>query len=199
MRRAILFVFSGLAAAASLAQPSVDRSDIVDHPFSANFAAGGKLRMRVRSGEVRVIGTEQNAISVEVSGKKAKEARDLRVRLDERHGASDLRISGGPRNDITLTIRIPKNTDLYARVPFGEVRVDDVSGNKDIEVHAGELTVSVGSPADYAHVDASVVSGELDGEPFGESHGGLFRSFRKDGNGKYRLHAHLGAGQLTLR
>jgi hypothetical protein len=36
-------------------------------------------------------------------------------------------------------------------------------------------------------------------EPFGESHGGLFRSFRKSGTGKYKLVAHVGAGELTLR
>jgi hypothetical protein len=29
--------------------------------------------------------------------------------------------------------------------------------------------------------------------------GGLFRSFEERGNGKYRLHAHVGAGELTLR
>ena len=48
-------------------------------------------------------------------------------------------------------------------------------------------------------MDASVLSGDLSGRPFGEEHGGLFRSFEKVGNGKYRLHAHVGAGDLTLR
>jgi hypothetical protein len=48
-------------------------------------------------------------------------------------------------------------------------------------------------------VEASVTSGGLKAPPFGENHGGLFRSFEKSGNGKYRLHAHVGAGDLTLR
>jgi hypothetical protein len=94
---------------------------------------------------------------------------------------------------------MPRITDLYARIPYGEVHVEGVEGNKDISIHAGDLTVSVGKSSDYGHVDASVMSGELDGEPFGESHGGLFRSFHKAGSGKYRLHAHVGAGQLTLQ
>jgi hypothetical protein len=34
--------------------------------------------------------------------------------------------------------------------------------------------------------------------PFGESRGGLFRSFEKSGNGRYKLVAHVGAGNLTL-
>jgi hypothetical protein len=192
MRRALLLLcVAGLAGTAPA-------GDIANHPFSAEFPAGGRLRLHARSGEVRVIGVDQNGISVELSGRKALEARDLRVGLKEKDGAADLRISGGPRKEIIITIRIPHNTDLYARVPFGEVHVENVAGNKDIEMHAGDLTVAVGSPSDYSHVDASVYSGEVDGAPFGETHGGLFRSFHKEGSGRYRLHAHVGAGQLTL-
>jgi len=47
-------------------------------------------------------------------------------------------------------------------------------------------------------VDASVNAGDVEASPFGESHGGLFRSFKKSGSGKYKLHAHVGAGDLTL-
>jgi hypothetical protein len=68
-----------------------------------------------------------------------------------------------------------------------------------VQLHAGELIVGVGNPGDYFHVEASVSTGGLEAEPFGESHGGLFRSFHKEGNGKYKLHAHVGAGDLTLK
>jgi hypothetical protein len=189
MRSAFLSLGALLLAATCPAQA---------RPFSADFAAGGNLRLHVRSGEVHIVGADQDKISVEVSGKKAFEARDVRVRLKEKDGATDLRISGGPRKDVIITVRVPRNIDLYARIPFGEVHVENVVGNKDIELHAGDLTVAVGNSADYSHVDASVITGELDGEPFGEEHGGLFRSFKKEGTGKYRLHAHVGAGQLTL-
>jgi hypothetical protein len=189
MRSARLSLGAFLLAAAAQAQP---------RPFSADFPSGGKLRLHVRSGEVRIVGTNENKISVEVSGKRASEATDFRVRLKERDGATEARITGGPKKDVTITVRIPRNTDLYARIPFGEAHVENVVGNKDIELHAGDLTVEVGDSADYSHVDASVYSGELDGHPFGEERGGLFRSFKKEGAGRYRLHAHVGAGQLTL-
>jgi hypothetical protein len=66
-------------------------------------------------------------------------------------------------------------------------------------LHAGELIIDVGDASDYSRVDASVYSGGLEASPFGESHGGLFRSFHKGGNGRYHLHAHVGAGDLTLQ
>ena len=190
MRRVVFFLCVSLTAAAAIAQPA---------PFSADFPSGGKLRLHVRSGEVHIVGTNENKISVEVSGKRASQATDFHVRLKERDGATEMRVTGGPKKDITITVRIPKNTDLYARIPFGEAHVENLVGNKDVELHAGDLTVEVGDSADYSHVDASVYTGELDGHAFGEEHGGLFRSFKKQGSGKYRLHAHVGAGQLTLQ
>jgi hypothetical protein len=78
------------------------------------------------------------------------------------------------------------------------VDVVRVTGNKDIELHAGQLNVEVGKPEDYAHVEGSVNTGEVNAMAFNVSKGGLFRSFQKDGPGKYRLHAHVGAGELDL-
>ena len=199
MRRFLLFAAGALVAAAAAGQARVEVTDIVDHPFSADFASGGRLNLHVRSGDIRIVGSDEPRISVSVSGERADEARKMKVRLDRREGAADLRISGGSHKNFTITIAIPKNTDLYARIPFGEVNVEKIVGNKDIELHAGDLTVFVGDAADYGRVDASVITGEVDGDPFGEEHGGLFRSFHKEGSGPYRLHAHVGAGQLTLR
>jgi len=199
MRRTFLFLCAILAASAAFSGTGTEVKDIVDHPFSTDFASGGRLRLKVQSGEIRIVGTDENRVSVEVSGRNAYKARDMKVRVTEKDGAMGVRISGGPHNEIAITIRIPRVTDLYARVPFGDLEIENVEGNKDVAIHAGDLTIDVGDSANYAHVDASVATGDLDGRPFGEEHGGLFRSFHKQGNGKYRLYAHVGAGDLTLR
>ena len=199
LRSAVLLTCAALLAPAGLAQTRLEATDIANRPFSADFAAGGKLDLRVRSAEVHIIGTAENKISVELSGRSAHDARKLRVRFRRSGSTAEMRICGGPRRDLTITIRIPSNTDLYARIPFGDVRVQNVTNNQDVELHAGDLTVDVGEAKDYSRVDASVLTGEIDAVPFHESHGGLFRSFRTKGTGRYRLHAHVGAGQLTLR
>ena len=200
MRRLLLFLcLAALSAAPCLAQTKIEATDIANHPFSVPFAAGSRLNLRVRSGDVHVVGVAENRISVELSGSKVHEARDLKVRFEKKGGGTELRVSGGPRNGISITVRIPAKTDLRARVPFGEVRVENVSGDKDVELHAGDLTVDVGDREAYSRVDASVYTGEVDADVFGETKGGLFRSFRHEGSGAYRLHAHVGAGQLTLR
>jgi hypothetical protein len=200
MRRlSLLLGLAALLASPCLAQSRIEATDILNHPFSVDFAPQSRLNLRVRSGEVRVVGVEQNRISVELAGRNAHDARNLKVRFERKDGGAEMRISGGPRDGIRITVRVPAKTDLRARVPFGEVVVENISGNQDVSLHAGDLTVAVGDREAYSRVDASVFTGEVDASAFGESRGGLFRSFRHDGAGLYRLHAHVGAGQLTLR
>ena len=198
LRSSLLVVCAALLSSGCMAQTKLEATDIVNHPFSEQLAPGGKLRLRVRSGDIRVIGTAEGKVSVELSGRNVRDARSVKVRFARNDRTAEMRISGGPRNGLTITVRIPSSIDLYARVPFGEFRVENMMGSQDVELHAGELTVDVGDAKEYSRVDASVFTGEVDAVPFGEEHGGLFRSFHMNGTGSRRLHAHVGAGQLTF-
>ncbi|MGA2096212.1 MAG: hypothetical protein ABSH39_07930 [Candidatus Acidiferrum sp.] len=188
-----------LATVSRAAQTKLDVRDIENHPFAADFNSGGKLRLNLRSGGFHIVGTQDNKITVQVSGRNAYRASDMRVQLDGSASSADLTVSGGPRDELEITIEIPKKTGLFIRMPAGSLEVRHVIGDKDAEMHAGEMNIDVGDASDYSRVDASVYSGDLEAPPFGESHGGLFRSFHKEGNGPYRLYAHVGAGQLSLR
>jgi hypothetical protein len=77
--------------------------------------------------------------------------------------------------------------------------VEGVEGDKDLELTWGDLIIQVTSPQDYAHVDVSVRFGDVSGTQFGEPKGWLGNSVRKEGTGKYRLHAHVMAGDLVLK
>ena len=189
-----------LFAPLSLAQTNkIEVSSLSDHPFQVDYPSGGQLSIRVRSGDVRVVGSAENKVTVKVDAKDPDKAREVTVRFERLDNSAELRISGGPKNDLWITVEVPKSTGLFVRMPAGQLEISNVTGDKDVQLHAGELIVGVGNPADYSHVDASVTTGGLEAPPFGESHGGLFRSFQKSGNGKYKLHAHVGAGDLTLR
>lgn len=195
------FLVAGLVAFAAVAaaQSKIDVNDVVDHPFSADFNSGGRLRMYLRSGDFHIEGSDSNRIMVHVEGRNAWRAGDLRVRLERSSDSANLTVSGGPKDELTVTIEVPRKTGLFVRMPAGNLEVRNVIGDKDAELHAGELIIEVGEPGDYSRVEASVYSGGLEASPFGESHGGLFRSFHKEGSGRYHLHAHVGAGDLTLQ
>lgn len=192
-----LVVFSTPLAIAQTKR--VEATNLPDHPFQVDYPAGSQLTLHLRSGDVRVVGTNDSKISVRVDAKNLEKARQVKVVFDRSYNSGTLRVSGGPKNDTQIVVEVPKATGLFVRMPAGQLEIRDVVGDKDVQIHAGELILHVGDPADYSHVDASVMTGDIDAPPFHEDHGGLFRSFHKDGNGKYKLHAHVGAGDLTLR
>lgn len=193
---ALTILFAPLALAQS---KKIEVTDLPSHPFQVDFPSGSKLNIQLRSGDIRIVGREDNKITVRVDSKDWEKAKEVKVRFDRSDTTAELKISGGPRNDLRITVEIPKATGLFVRMSAGQLELTDITGDKDLELHAGELIVGVGSPADYSHVEASVTTGDISAAPFGEDHGGLFRSFKKSGNGKYKLYAHVGAGDLTLR
>ena len=177
----------------------IEATDLPEHPFRVDYSSGSQMRLRLRSGDVRVVGKEGNQIAVRVEARDMERAREVKVYFERFENSAELRVSGGPKDNLQIIIEVPRNTGLFVRMPAGQLEISDVTGDKDVQLHAGDLILHVGDPADYSHVDASVTTGGLEAPPFHEDHGGLFRSFQKSGNGRYRLHAHVGAGDLTLR
>jgi len=167
--------------------------------FETEFSPGGRLQLEVRSGDVRISGSDSNKISIHYEGRYAHDVGNVVVRCKKIGSSAELEISGGPRNQFEIWIEVPRETDLQVRMPFGELNIAKVHGGKDVELHAGQLTMEIGDPNDYAQIEASVMTGELDLRALGVDKGGLFRSYKKGGPGKYRLYAHVGSGEIDLK
>ena len=167
--------------------------------FEAAIPSATRVALHIRSGEIRIVGSEDGKLSVDISGRNKDKIEDLRYRLTSSSESAELHITGGPKNDLTIEVHVPRNLELYARIPAGDVTIENVNASKDVQIHAGDLTIFVGNPAEYSRVEASVMAGDINAAPFGEYHGGLFRSFKKSGSGKHTLYAHVGAGDLTLK
>jgi hypothetical protein len=192
----LVFVSLVLSSTLVIAQ-SQSIEEVGKSPVEAKFAAGGQIRMDLCPSGAEIIGRDDDHLRVSYDSWKSHD--DVKVRVDVMGDHADLRVSGCPHNNFHLTVEVPKSSDLYVRMPAGEMNIRDTVGNKNVEMHAGQLTVDIGQPADYAHVDASVLTGDLEAPPFDVSKGGLFRSFERSGPGKYRVHAHLGAGEIDFR
>jgi hypothetical protein len=200
MRRAVALLSSiFLLQIPGSAQNNVEIGDLAHHPLEADFPSGGQIKMRIRSAEIHIVGSDENKIAVHVGGMRGSDSDDVEAYFKRTGDSGELRVTGGPSSEVTITVRVPRSSSLKVHIFAGAVEVKDIQGDKDIELGAGDLTIGVGNAADYSHVDASVTSGAIEAAPFGESRGGLFRSFEKTGSGKYKLVAHVGAGDLTLK
>lgn len=167
--------------------------------FETSLASGSSLRLHLHDGDFRVVGSDSEKISIHVEGKNVELAKNMRIQVKRSPGTLELTLSHVPKNELQVTIEIPRNSNLYARMRGGDLSVQGVAGDKDLELTGGDLTVQVGSPEDYSHVDLSVRFGDVSGTQFGDPKGWIGNSVRKDGNGKYKLRAHVTAGDLMLK
>ena len=163
-------------------------------PAEKDFVSGGRVAITLESGDYEIHASSDNRIHV-----RWNEASGARVKLTTNGNSADLRVENTPNNNFHATIEVPALTDLRVRLTAGDMRVSGIKGDKDIEINAGDLNLSVGSSNDWDRVDASVTAGDINATPFGGSKGGLFRSFHWQGPGKYRMHVHLTAGDVNLR
>ena len=158
------------------------------------FAAGGRVTMDLSAGEYEITGSPDNRVRLDWD---ADDRDDVDNRLTVQ--GTEARVStDGPTNHFRVRIQVPARSHLYVRLTAGELTIRGIEGDKDVELHAGELDIDVVRPEDYSHVDAKVWAGEIQASAFRVTKEGLFRSFDWSGSGKYRLHAHLKAGEMRL-
>jgi len=180
----------------AMAPKAADVTVVGKQPIEISFPSGGSLRMDLCSSGVEIRGVEGNL--VRLSYKSEQDTSKVKIRLKTSGNEATLEVDACPHENFRILVEVPELADLHVRMVAGQLDVKGITGNKDLELSFGELGVEVGRKEDYAHVEASVVTGEVSGAPFDVSKGGFFRSFKRDGTGKYRLHAHVGAGQVSI-
>jgi hypothetical protein len=191
MRLAVAGLLTG-ALAAGLGAAAQSPATSLEQPF----APGGRITMDLSAGEYEIIGSPYQRIRLDWD----VDTRDLdEVRNRVTINGTEARVTtDGPGDEFRVRIQVPAQTHLRVRLTAGEMAIKGIEGDKDVELHAGELDIDVVRAEDYSRVDAGVWAGEIDASPFQITKEGLFRSFDWTGRGKYRLHAHLKAGEIKL-
>ena len=121
--------------------------------------------------DVKVSANESDKISIHYESRESEEIQAVRISFSKTDGAGTLKLSGGPHNDFHIRIEVPLATDLHVRMPFGALEIAKIHGSKNVALHAGQVTIVIGDPNDYAHIEASVLTGALDSPALGISKG----------------------------
>ncbi|HLJ90534.1 MAG TPA: hypothetical protein VKZ53_27240 [Candidatus Angelobacter sp.] len=161
------------------------------------FVSGGRIEVKLEGGDYEIRAADGNRIKVSFGGNVGS----AKAALNTNGSHADLAVTQTPNDNFHAVIEVPAASDLTIRLTAGNLKIDHIVGNKDIESHAGNVEVAVGDAAEYARAEGSVSAGNIEAPAFDASisKGGLFRSFKWSGQGKYSLRAHLGAGNLELR
>jgi hypothetical protein len=162
------------------------------------FPPNGSLKMDLVAGDYEITGSPEARLRIDWSVREAAALPKVRVRAEGRDGELRITTDGPSNKGLKFRIQVPGQSHLYVRMSAGDLKIEDVRGNKDVELRAGDLKIDVGRATDYKKVDASLWAGDINASAFRISKDGLFRSFDWNGPGAYRLHAHLMAGDLYL-
>ena len=169
--------------------------------LDAALRSSALLSIDSRSAGIEIVATDQQTIHVSCTAEDSDVAARTRLQLSGTPTHAVLKINGphldhgGPQ----IRIEVPRKVNLSLQMPAGQVKVDDIVGDKDIELHAGQITISSTHAWDYKKVDVSVSIGQVSAPVYGTDKGGFFREFRKENaGGEYRLHAHVTTGQIEL-
>jgi hypothetical protein len=163
------------------------------------FVSGGTIRLHLEAGGYTVTPGDSDDIVVTCRTQTDEQLRRVKIEIKQAASMADVYVSDTPHNNFQATIEVPRYSNLWARLSAGELVIDSVDGDKNVEVRAGRIQIDIPHPEQYGHRDASVLTGSIKSSAFDVSKGGLFRSFEQEGPGKYRLHAHLMAGEIDLR
>lgn len=155
--------------------------------------------MHLEAGGYMVTAGDSDNIVVSWSAGTEEAERRVRVEIKCADASADVYVSRTPNNDFRATIQVPRHSNLWGRLSAGELRVEDVEGDKDVEALAGRIVIEIPHPEQYGRRDASVLTGSISAPAFEVSKGGMFRWFEQSGPGKYRLHARVLTGEVNLR
>jgi hypothetical protein len=163
------------------------------------FVSGGTIRLHLESGGYTISPTDSENIVVTYHANSEVRLQQVKVEIQLSTSSAEVYVTDTPNNNFAATIEVPRHSNLWARLTAGELDVEAVEGDKNIELRAGSLQMDIPHPQEYGHRDASVTMGSLESSAFDVSKGGMFRSFEQQGPGKYRLHAHVLTGEINLR
>ncbi len=194
MKRFVVLTILLIASGAAYAQ--------ADHPEATaqqKFISGGTVRLHLEAGGYTIRPTDAENIVVTCHARSEERLKEVKVEIKLAGSHANVYVTNTPNNNFNATIEVPRRSNLWVRLTAGQLTIGNIEGDKDLEIRAGQMSVSIPRPQDYGSRDASVTSGAIEASAFDVSKGGLFRSFHQQGPGKYRLHAHVIAGEIDLR
>ncbi|HXS77754.1 MAG TPA: hypothetical protein VN753_16355 [Terracidiphilus sp.] len=175
-----------------------------DQALTAPLHVRSVLTIDSRPAGLEIVGTDEDTIHVscQLHNGDSDNTRRIRLRFSPNAVGGKLMIEGEHLrhgNGAQIRIEIPKKTSLTVRMFAGEVKVEQISGDKDIQIGAGQITIS-NHNWNYRNVEASVSIGQVNAPMYNANKGGFFRSVSETSTGgEFRLRAHVTTGQVDLQ
>jgi hypothetical protein len=170
------------------------------HNDMREFVSGGMLHVHMSVGDVRIKRGESDKLRLSYTVKSHRERNIKEAQVDfDVHGNNATIEFHAPRSNtqFDVEIEVPANTNLDVHEKVGDVTIEDIEGDKDLELGVGDIRVTKGNST-YHLVRASTGIGDVNSDGYGETSGWLGKTLKYRGDGKYELRARVGVGDITL-
>ena len=203
--RVRLAMFCNITVASLLLVPFCAASDHWNyeeaHDEVRDFVAGGMLHVRLSVGDLHIKRSDSNQIRLHYTVKSRREShvKDAHVDIEIRGRDANIefRAPSGGNTQFDAQLEVPQSTNLDVHEKVGDLTVENIEGDKDLQLGVGDIRVAAVRTA-YHLVRASTSIGDVNGEGYGETSGFLGKTLKYRGDGKYELRAHVGVGDITL-
>jgi hypothetical protein len=194
MRRAILFLAVSWAFCA-VPGAGATHTEVVECPPGAHF------RFRLRGGDVHIKrGSDPNHVVVRYTPDRRKPEDEKKVQVVSRTHDSNVQVEiRAPMSlSVDAELEVPNPISLEVHMTGGDLTVDEVEGDKNLRLFAGDLKVDVGTLKSLRDAEVSTGIGDADVPSAGTMHGWLGHTWKYQGSGPYRLYAHTTFGDVNL-
>lgn len=171
------------------------------HNDARDFVSGGYVHVRLNVGDLHIKRGDSTKIRLEytVKSRHQENLKKTRVEFDIRGNDATLQfhVPTGANTQVEADLEVPANTHVDVHQKVGDMTVDRIEGDKDLNLGVGDIRVST-EHARYRLVNASTGIGDVNSEGYGETRGWLGKTLKYHGDGKYELRAHVGVGDIRL-
>jgi hypothetical protein len=170
------------------------------HNDAREFAVGGMLHVHMSVGDVHIKRGDSDKLRLSYTVKSRREHNLKEARVDfDVHGNDAMIEFHAPSSNtqFDVEIEVPANTNLDVHEKVGGLTIEDIEGDKDLELGVGDIRVVKGNST-YHLVRASTGIGDVNSDGYGETSGWLGKTLKYRGDGKYELRARVGVGDITL-
>src|SRR5207237_1158725 len=108
------------------------------------FSADGSVKMGPLAGHYRISCAPEGRVRIRWSVRDPESLAKVQARADVHDRQLSITTNGPSNNNLRFSIEVPTQSDLYVRLSAGDLTIEGVRGNKDVELRAGDLRIDVG-------------------------------------------------------
>ena len=181
------------------------------HSDARDFVSGGMLHVHLSVGDLHVKRGDGDKLHLAytIKSRRERNVKDAHVDFEVRGNDAflEFKAPSGESTQFDVELEVPANTNLDVHEKVGDLTVENVEGDKHLDLGVGDIRVSSElvstehastEHAKYRLVDASAGIGDVHGGGYGETRGWLGETLKYRGEGKYELRAHVGVGDIKL-